>query len=1029
MAELRKSYSNFILRKKRQLTDKGSLYERDWMTVSEMDGFAPGTLPVYASGNFKMTINNERNGKKKYSFSNWLLNDSGSTDWNLDMIKEEELKVKNELIKPNYSSLLDFVYYGSGVELIRGTVNDLAKRFPAEIYTAGNKFVTGETESGLQYLTGVAENPFEIDIWTEYEKPERVGNPYRYMCLSYKKYEIIEYSGATEVIKSVEPVTAWTPGEKNREFDPRCPKNGDVVFTNAKINNITFKGIYYAGKIQLITATTGKHIRLQKKYLDEIYESFDDFERTLLNRDSKPMYKAKFYTPVETETGVITHERSYVWPTYSGKWNIDLESAMYESYLNGLLYIANYYDEIRTDNIWRSYTHETIKNFDWTTPKDTYIPEIDGHLIDTERMEAILRVCGRQFDDIKRYLENIKFTVNVSYDSKNNMPDDNLAKFLEMSGWEVKNVAPISNNDFIHDEDYPGKHVRVTAEDANKEFLKRLILNSRNILSKKGTRAGIEAVYSLFGLFDMRYGETMVYCGSPQPVGFTIEEYDRFANNYISGETGDSASTVAKIYALNKEKNGYTRQFENNFSDYAGLMTEEKFVIDNIRYLVPWYEIDYEYDGRPYYQMFGGWGKRNRKDIQLPELAPDIAEIFSDDMVGIYDETVKEIKVVEDLKTLNETPAGYLKEGDVYYVLSMQGAPNCSDDYSDSGYSHYVFFATAADAAVLFSGDTVAYDDEYVWCLVNKSEFEVTETSELSWYAKKIIYIESIHDSSIGNNPHTGRLKYDGGEEYFKYYEELFRGAFDNDLFTEYQGRVSSENARRNYENRFRENILEPVEDITSDTAITSVGFEVTSAITDNSKIWFFLSDDNGIYSSTPSDYSGSTLYSKLFESEGDFKKETNTDFPLQYERAGNEQSFYWNAPIWGTGSTFDFSGSTLDIPSEIRGYHGEGPDETWGYSVINTKNIKITYYLPWEMEDYVTNVVEFYVKQVIPSTAIVEFKWNYLGDRPAKKPAYSLLSLTPSFQRIRSGDRTAEIRIRSVNADNIGIAREENIP
>ena len=221
---------------------------------------------------------------------------------------------------------------------------------------------------------------------------------------------------------------------------------------------------------------------------------------------------------------------------------------------------------------------------------------------------------------------------------------------------------------------------------------------------------------------------------------------------------------------------------------------------------------------------------------------------------------------------------------------------------------------------------------------------------------------------------------------------------------------------------------MEPVEDITSDTAITSVGFEVTSAITDNSKIWFFLSDDNGIYDSTPSDYSGSTLYSKLFESEGNFKKETNADFPLQYERAGNEQSFYWNAPIRDTGSTFDFSGSTLDIPSEIRGYHEEGPDETWGYSVINTKNIKITYYLPWEMEDYVTNVVEFYVKQVIPSTAIVEFKWNYLGDRPAK-PAYSLLSLTPSFQRIRSGDRTAEIRIRSVNVDNIGIAREENLP
>ena len=59
MAKLRKSYSNYTLRKKRQLTSKGSIYERDWMTVSELDGFAPGTLPVYASGNFKMVVNND----------------------------------------------------------------------------------------------------------------------------------------------------------------------------------------------------------------------------------------------------------------------------------------------------------------------------------------------------------------------------------------------------------------------------------------------------------------------------------------------------------------------------------------------------------------------------------------------------------------------------------------------------------------------------------------------------------------------------------------------------------------------------------------------------------------------------------------------------------------------------------------------------------------------------------------------------------------------------------------------------------
>ena len=71
---------------------------------------------------------------------------------------------------------------------------------------------------------------------------------------------------------------------------------------------------------------------------------------------------------------------------------------------------------------------------------------------------------------------------------------------------------------------------------------------------------------------------------------------------------------------------------------------------------------------------------------------------------------------------------------------------------------------------------------------------------------------------------------------------------------------------------------------------------------------------------------------------------------------------------------------SSLDVSSTIRQMSGGyGPDELWGYSVINTKNMRITYHLPREMEDYITNVVEFYVKQMIPSTVILDIKWEYV--------------------------------------------------
>ena len=1159
MAELRKSHSNYILRKKRQLTTKGAIYERDWMTVSEMDGFAPGTLPVYASGNFKMTINNERTGKKKYSFSNWVLNENGDENWTLSMIKNEDLRIRSELIKPNYSSILDFAYYGSCVELIKGSVNHILKWYPGEIY-AGTRTIAYYDDQGTRHaIENVVENPFNIDVVSAYIRRDKVENPYRYFALSWDKYEVVDDSGNTY------PILAWYPGNVNKDA---CA-NGDSAFTDVRIyierncedegtssstecpddnltgrvvdrnrevivpvgncfpgqepslykpklqkivkdiheynnpyysipgyvdendpnaiwlplnnppednggyskkystrlikvekepsdrettqvsgntayvwggesaakeetalipfialeprpgidptqcDSIILNGVIVDGIVYITSNQTGLHIKLQDKYIDEIFDSFDDFEKVLLNRDTKPKYKATFITPEETDRGVIAYEKSYTWPVLEGKWNLDFESGRYTAYINGLLYIATYYDDCRADNIWRSYTHESIKNFDWTTPRDTYVPEIEGHLIDVERMEAILKVCGRQFDDLKRYIENIKFTVNVSYDSKNNMPEKNMAKFLEMCGWEVKNVSPINDNSILHVEEYPGIYVKYTPEDANLEFLKRMILNSRNLLSKKGTRAGIEEMYSMFGLFEVSHGYEYPGNGS----GFTIDEFEAFATNYISSESDDYGT----VYRMNQEKDGFQTQFEKEFDDFCGLMAGQ-IAVGDIQYIIPWYNLYSDYDGYPYYQMFGGWGKRQRKDIRLM-LAPRVPEIYSDSAFTIYDETVKNIKVVENFKELNRTPIGFLEEGDIFYVLNMTEAYEfygCEDGND----SHYVFF----------TGNTydfdrvVPYNDDYNWCLVSNSEF--TGTTINTWYAKKIVYMESIHDVSAGNNPHNGKGKYDGGKEYFKYYDELFKGAIDEDMFKDYRERVQAENSRRHYDNRFRANKLPDVVD-ESDT-VSGISFNVTELVQDNSKIWYFLSWDSGIYDLERRNSAGnvewsdngfSVLNKVPFNFDEPNKKDkefvgvTQDDFPLSVEERTCQ-----NEPIVDTASTITYSGETLDIPASIQEYRNGFPsDDVLSYSVINTKNIRITYHLPWEMEDYITNVVEFYVKQLIPSTAIVEFVWDYTdGPRPAGKQPYAFINLSPKYQTIRANEYEAEIDVTRVNADGL---------
>ena len=1136
MAKLTKSHSNYTLRKKRQLTSKGAIYERDWMTVSEMDGFAPGTMPVYASGNFKMTVNNERDWRKKYSFSNWALTDDGDEDWTLASIKDEELKFRSELIKPNYSSILDFAYYGSAVELIHGSINDIISKYPAELYTTNKVLTYAGMDGKFHDLVNVVENPFGIDVFSPYVRADKVDNPYRYMAISWEKYEAIDDSGNTIDILGWEPGTPakdpcfngdyvfkdakiiictgstgtnssadceWSDEDGRvvrrdedgrpevitipigresinyypaiqtvykgiHEYNPYSSsaenKTGEVVTRdgsgnptmikvpvgnknsgepykyypdlqlvsidvheynnreknvlsgyldddvihvpmgnsaptyNARIQDVVsgtheynltegdpdnselipfmelnpllepvelcpkpdddcaiiFDGVYANGNIYLVSNRPGYHIRLKKGYVDEIFESFDDFERVLLDRETKPKYKAKFHTPRETESGVVTHDVAYIWPTLSGGWNLDFLSNAYESYLEGLLYIATYYDECRSDNIWRSYTHESIKNFDWTTPRDTYVPEIDGHLIDVERMEAILKVCGRQFDDLKRYIENIRFTVNMSYDSKNNMPDRDMSRFLEMAGWEVKDVSPMSDNLTEVVEEYPGKTLKVTAEDANNEFLKRMILNSRNILSKKGTRSGIRTMYSMFGIdeYDPAGGSSN---------GFEIEEFDAMAGGYISEEDPD----FEEVEELNKEKSSYDSQFERTGDDFCGLMTG-MIERDGIRYLVPWYDIDEVYDGHPYYQMFGGWGRRYRKGVMVNVgLDKPVERTLSggtgcSPSFAIYDETVKNVKVVENFSALNATPIGFLNEGDIYYVLNMTEAYQvfgCDDVNEDS---HYVFFTGGTGEA-----RSVRYNDDYSWFLVPSSAFTA---STLEWYAKKILYLESVHDIGTGNNPHDGAGKYDIGSEYFKYYRQIFKGALDNDLFDEYRDRIQAENAKRHYENRFRDVILPDVTDGTEEAG--NIGFDIPLCVddftVDNEKVWYFISADSGIYSRMTRNESGNYEWS-------------NNGFAVLEKKAVAKNYFINHRSSTAKTEYEDVTKDDFPMELDVTRLDAVKADEFNSYSVVNTKNMRITYHLPREMEDYVTDVVEFYVKQLIPSTAIVEFKWKYV--------------------------------------------------
>ena len=587
--------------------------------------------------------------------------------------------------------------------------------------------------------------------------------------------------------------------------------------------------------------------------------------------------------------------------------------------------------------MFRSYTHESIKNFDWTTPRDTYEPEIDGDPIDTERIAAMIRVFGRQFDDLKRYIENIKYTTNITYDSKNNMSDKGLGKFLEMNGWEVKNAAPVVDNDVLCRIEYPGKTVKASPEDANIEFLRRMILNSRNILSKKGTKAGIKTVYSLFGIDESAY---------------TISEYTTTAQQFPSGEAYD------EIMMMNMRKDNFENLYNRTLDNLVGLVGAT-IEYEGINYLVPWYDPTLPYDADIYYQMYGGWGKRHSKKINL-DIAPGVKRLNATSTFSIYDETIKNIKIADNFDELSTIPVDELSAGDVYYVYDITGAymlNGCDEDELEK-YSHYCILEEVNTNGTS-SYDSMPYNDDYAWRLVKNEEL----ANPVEDYAKRIVYLESINDFSIGNNPHDGK-KYDDGKAYFETMNYVFGGAYEKGLFENYSQQIRSENAKRNYENRFRSEPIEDIPDLATEDYLLSedFSFKINPSLTeDNVKIYYFINGESELLTNTP------VLYKE--------------------DPAITNQNIQNNVFVWDMGyiSPFthvvevsDFEDSNLQVPSTIENITGYKQHDLSSYSILNTKNVKITYHLSRHYEDYVTDVVEYYVKQIIPSTCIVEFVWDY---------------------------------------------------
>ena len=764
-----------LLRKRKQKTSKGDIYENNIMTILPMDDlFTDGQVVLATDSNFRFSVRTEQNLKKKHSKNSWLRNPSGETTWTINDVIDSHISDETKIrIKPNYSSLKDFAYYGSAVDMIQATVNHVIMYFPGELYFSKVKFsdLYGNALTGVP--TYIVSNPTEINVDAKFVNESDVVNPYKYLCNHIGDYVSVDGNGNE---KSGITITNNINTASTEYKNAVACQNGKLG--TVSIDSKTITVCLVNGKKVLLHNGESGSIRPCKELVDEYFNTIDDFEYVLLNRESKPKYTAIFETPHEEETGNTYTMEAYTWPS-ENDWNPQVDTPSFEAYIDRLVKLAMFHDTYDSNNIWRMMTHEAIKNIDWTYFKqNSDVTGEDGSKIDSSKIEAIIQIYGRQYDGLKRYIDAIKSMNNVSYNQKNNMPDYFLTDVVELDGFEALLPTPTAQTTEYSDPLYSSMTIGYNEVDANNQFMRNLKLNAQYLNSLKGTRYGIQTMLALLGLIsgsDYTITEYIAVAGKSDLCSFSglAEDFGFVRNDSIGYPfAGD-------IAAINIYKDSYGT-IDDNFGDlFAGIPVKavDALVDGGGTYVVPWYENGKTYDGNWYFQSKGGWGKIDEKNIENLTIQDIPVNVETLDYDNMYDENQSYLKFTQDLSTILEFLPTEIKTNDVCYVNDISNIENVYSGVTSleiSGETYYSHYFKLSD----FQYSTML--GESGWTNIPLSEI----LNGSSDNGKEVLYLESLNEKTTGNAPHIGKGEYDDGQEYLDYMSKIFKYSLENSALT-----------------------------------------------------------------------------------------------------------------------------------------------------------------------------------------------------------------------------------------------------
>jgi hypothetical protein len=490
-------------------------------------------VSLFTFGNFQITTNLDRKLNK-----NFVLGGQWSDYYSLDNLNlsqsTSEILLSNEiLIRLNFDpyNISRYVYFGSFQEFVRVTIEQIIQKWKGSLFldpflntnTAVNTVLSfnyngGDNTSTFLIPKSVVSNNFELIIDSNNFLDTEIYN----LQLNYDKY-VIWTGGDTEY-----PLIGYTGSTDTYPY----------IFVKTIGNPFPTLSASTFGQITY-------HLKPNSLEVQLFFENLLDFEKVLLNRLTTPIYTSSFDVPKESDGVRYVTTENFTWPVSDG-YNIDINTTDYAFYVKQLLNAAINFDSNKTDLVSRRFVSESIHEFD--TNGGTVGGE--GEEAYGMKVSKLLRIYGREFDEVKKYIDGISFANVVTYNKLDNTSDELIKMMAKNLGFDV--LLTVGSDNFNLTEQikpslntpFSGYSRSLSAKELDIELWRRLVINAWWLFKSKGTRKVIEFFFNLFKI--------------PQCV-ISLNEYVYLAENRLD---------IQKVYTQIQEIFDKTGMGSLNLSDY-----------------------------------------------------------------------------------------------------------------------------------------------------------------------------------------------------------------------------------------------------------------------------------------------------------------------------------------------------------------------------------------------------------------------------------------------------------------------------